>query len=95
MKLYPVITIEKDSYHDRCVGVFTKLDIAQSIIEHNDCDIHETNYEYAVIEEKETDTLYPSGKQYWYQWSGDNETGKYVPVDCPEKYKNIAGFGIG
>lgn len=96
MKLYAVVTIYENTFDDRCVGVFSTLEIARDIVERNALDIYERSYKYAVIEEKEIDHLYPhGGEQYWYEWQGDPDTGKYVSCERPDKYKNTSGFGIG
>ena len=108
MKLYAVVTIGErtetrkdgstyESTHDRCVAICETIERARKIIVHNQGDIFEYYYQYAVIETKNTDELYCGFQQdqYWYEWQGDGATGKYEPIERPDKYKNIVGWGIG
>lgn len=114
MKLYAVVTIEeKDKYREdgssyrgmdkRIPGIYTTLEAAKSCVENNVGDIWEMSYDLVIIEETETDYVYPHStefKQYWYAWKGAEGwdsvgTKGYVACECPEKYKNTVGFGIG
>lgn len=114
MKLYAVVTIEQvtryredgSSYiinDTRIPGIYTTLEAAKSCVENNDGDIWEMSYNLVVIEETETDRLYPfslSDTQYWYEWkgaTGDEGIGTkgYVACECPEQYKQMCGWGIG
>ena len=99
MKLYTVTTIweKKGTLMSKsCLAACVTLDRAKDIIENNEGDIFETVYNLAVIEIIESDTLYSYGKErWWYQWEGDLKTGKYISIECPERYKNVSGFGIG
>ena len=103
MILYSVTTINtKKPDNDRCVAICTTLERAKEIVEHNQCDIWEMEYDLVVIESKETDCVYGgfNTDQYWYEWRGAwDSTGigaeSYVAIDRPMKFKNVSGFGIG
>jgi hypothetical protein len=105
MKLYAVTTIhekvnEKGTHidSDRCVAICSTVERARQIVETNECDIWETCYNLVVIEPKEIDVLYATNfgrkRRYWYEWQG-GQSGHYVSINCPERYKNVVGFGIG
>ena len=76
------------------VGWYSKLEYAQKCIEINDCDIHELDQDYAVIEKIAEGTY--SGctipKEWWYKWKGKPDKGKYVPTSKPKKYDRIICF---
>lgn len=103
MKLYSVTTINSIRGNDRCVAICSTLDRARDIVEDNECDIWEIEYDLVVIESKEVDHIYGGfggSEQYWYKWKGPlgwAGVGKkgYVRIRRPTKYKNVAGFGIG
>ena len=76
---------------ERTVGWYSTLEDAKYIIVHNLGDIHETCYEYALIEGIPSG-LYPNIlKETWFQWQ-DN---KYVEVPKPDKFRCICNWGIG
>ena len=86
----------------RTVIICTTFENAEEVVLKNVGYIFETSYTYAVIVEFEADTLYgvgfeadklygglsASNKEVWYRWVGNSETGKYIPCDKPEEYKN-------
>lgn len=106
MKLYPVTTIREEQMTDvngnpyshgtgRCVAMCETMERATSIVENNIFDIYEMGYyPYAVIEEITTDEMYGGFSTFiqWYAWQGDIDTGKYVPIEVPEKYINVIGW---
>ena len=91
--------------HDtRIPGIYTTLEKAKECVENNYGDIWETSYDLVVIEETETDYLYqtcrPNIGQWWYEWKGVRGmegvgTKGYVACECPKRYQNIVGWGIG
>lgn len=104
MKLYAVTAINSNKLsRDRCVAICETLQRAKDIVENNECDIWELEYDLVVIESKETDSVYSFGRkneQYWYEWRGplgwDGVHAKgYVSIERPERYKHTVGFGIG
>lgn len=81
----------------RTPGFFLTLEEAKQCVEENWGDIHETGYEYVVIE-KTPPGLYTGGfieEEWWYRWEGDRDEGKYVETEKPECTKCIVGWGIG
>lgn len=99
MKIYLIAVIENINeneyfpiFNSRTIGYFSTLEEAKAIVETNCCDIHETCYKYAVIEEV-TDGLYTSfnSSSFWYEWKNN----KYVSIDRPKEAENQFGFTIG
>lgn len=85
---------ESTTIEPRCVGYYFKLEDAISAVENNVLDIHETNFNFVVIESC-SEGLYPidSTEQYWFEWNREHE--KYVSCERPEEYKSIIRIGIG
>lgn len=67
-----LVTLVKDEFlrETRCPGYFNTLQDAELAIIHNDYDIHEESYQYAIIEEL-PEGLYQSCKQIWYIWKNN------------------------
>lgn len=108
MKLYTVTTVREEkaisksdkeymATHPRCVGVFSSLEKAKEVVEENIGDIFEYWYRWAVIEVIEVDYLYGGfdREEYWYEWQGDGQTGRYISIEKPADWKNIVNWGIG
>ena len=97
--LYTVTTIAASSWFggQRTPIICTSYDRATEVVLENEGDIFEASYMLAVIEGIQPNILYGNviGEQYWYMWEGPYHDGKYVPIEIPEEYKNILGFGIG
>ncbi|MES3004931.1 MAG: hypothetical protein V4690_02345 [Patescibacteria group bacterium] len=101
MKLYSVITIVQGWPSPaaerfggaRTVAICTDLQQAKKVVEENIGDIFEKSYDFALVVEFEANQLYggldTEAAQYWYQWEGDSETGKYVPIDQPNEYQKV------
>lgn len=83
-----------DFGHERNVGYYTSLDDAINSVSNNNCDIWETIYKYAMIEEVK-EGLYGSAcmRTWWFKWN--EELKKYEPMEKPEFAKNSFGFIIG
>ena len=98
-RLYTVTTIAASARYGgiRTPVVCDSFKAAKRIVELNGVGIYETTYQLAVIESIIPNWLYYSlGEQYWYVWKGSCETGKYVPIEAPERYINSSGLsGIG
>lgn len=97
-RLYTVTTIAASERFGgtRTVVVCRTFGRAKEIVEENVGDIFERTYRLVVIEAVAADRLYDFlDEDYWYAWEGDYETGRYRPIDKPEAYRNIFGFGIG
>ena len=79
--------------HLRCMGFFFDLDSAIQAVSHNDFDIHEEEYDYAVIE-KFPQGLYPNGQVVGY-YKFDEDHGEYIPCDTPKGFDCISNFALG
>ncbi len=84
----------RESNEQRTFGYeFTKIE-AEKIVINNYGDIHETNFEYAVIEE-----VFPglcnsdSYKYFWYKWN--IKTQQYKAIKPPKHWDSIVGISIG
>ena len=87
------ITVFSDMLHLRCMGFFYNLDKAVFAVTHNDLDIFEDGYDYAVIE-KFPEGLYPNGEVIgYYEFNEDKE--RYVPCDTPKGFDLISNFALG
>jgi hypothetical protein len=82
------LNVEAD---ERTIGWYGDLISAKATVENNFCDIHETVYEYAIIEEVHAG-LYPDIQvEVWFQW----KNGKYVEIPKPEEIKDFCNWAIG
>jgi len=77
----------------RLVGWYPELEVANSAVTGNLCDINETCYQYALIEECEVGLYHPAYKRWWYKY--DRENDEYIPIDEPSFIKGFCGFTIG
>ena len=102
-KIYTVMVIT-DLYHDeqtkcpefgssRLVGWYPEFNMANSSVKENSCDINETCYNYALIEECEWGLYHPASKRWWYKYN--KEKDEYIPIDEPDFIKGFCGFTIG
>lgn len=78
----------------RTVGWYKKYKKAEECVLKNFGDIYECGYyPYAVIEEVE-EGLYPYNENtWWFAWDQDKKA--YLPIEKPEKLKNICNYSIG
>lgn len=80
---------------DRIPGYYFDKDIAFEAVKNNWCDVWETCYNYALIEEIE-EGLYKSaakGHRWWFKFNLENK--QYEEIDEPECMKKHCGFTIG
>ena len=78
----------------RSVGWRPTLEMAVEAVETNMCDIWETCYDYACIEELDYG-LYPFANQRWF-YKYNEKTGRYDEIDEPHILKGrgpIGGIG--
>lgn len=98
MKLYTVTTIAPSgpSYGGtRLVAICTDKKAAVSLILRNACDMYETSYTYAIVEEVESDAMYGAigfETALWFKWEGTYETGRYLPSETPKEFLRTIGF---
>ena len=80
--------------HERNIGYYCDLNAAQETVINNECDIWETIYTYAMIEEV-YEGLYGSAgtRTWWYKYN--DKIGMYEEMPQPEFTKNRFGFTIG
>ena len=92
--MYFITTIDSRDDDMRCVGYCSTFEKAEEIISDNACDIWETCYDYAVIENIEEGLYQYDHDAVWYKWDDLNE--KYEKIEeKPEQYKKLVGFAIG
>jgi hypothetical protein len=78
----------------RAVGYAHTYQDAALMVTNNDCDISEEGYyRHAVVEKIVPGFYMYPRKEYWWRW--DPKDQKYYPCEKPEKYKQVAGFGLG
>jgi len=79
----------------RTWGWFSDFKTAEKSVLENWGDIFEGEYSMAVIEEvPEGSVINIPTNEYWYQWKGSWEKGKYVRAfdRKPKEYKNVVSF---
>ena len=99
-KIYTVTTIEKldqtndlytDTGYTRTIGWYTKEDRAKSIVIRNGCDMNETIYDYAVVEEL-GEGLYPNASQRWL-FKFNRSTRMYEEIEEIEELRGFVSIG--
>lgn len=90
--------LEKDKYGpdfgcERLVGYYTDKDSAFAAVINNSCDINETCYNYALIEEVEEGLYNPAFNRWWFKFNYDR--GEYEQIDEPDVVNHYCGFTIG
>lgn len=78
---------------ERLVGWYPEFEVAQSAVTGNVCDINETCYQYALIEECEVGLYHPAHKRWWFEY--DKEKDEYFQIEEPDFVKGFCGFTIG
>ena len=72
---------------------FSKFEDAARTIIYNETDIHETMYEYAMVEAVPEGMLPLRYQEWWWKW--DNEQERYLPSSRPADYENVVSLSIG
>lgn len=78
---------------ERLVGWYSEFEDAYSSVSGNSCDINETCYKYALIEECEEGLYNPANKRWWFEYS--REKDHYFQINEPDFIKGFCGFTIG
>lgn len=78
---------------ERLVGWYYEFEKAFSSVSENSCDINETCYKYALIEECEEGLYNPASKRWWFEYN--REKDKYFEIEEPDFVKGFGGFTIG
>lgn len=98
-KIYMVTTFTKmekddlgwpDTGSSNFIGWFSAERRAREFVINNECDIWETIYDYALIEEWCEGYSGYTLDAYWYKYN--REIDKYEPILAPERAKNFCGF---
>jgi hypothetical protein len=91
--------LEQDEYgwsefgSERIVGYYTDKEKAFDAVKSNACDINETCYNYALIEEVEEGLYNPAFNRWLFKYNSDID--KYEPIEEPGFMKHFSGFTIG
>ena len=96
--MYFITTIEvkrKQIKDTRCVGYYSKFDEAEKVVLSNSCDICETCYDYAVIENIPEGLYQYDFHPTWYKYQ--KLVGGYTKCEnLPDFIKAIdVGYAIG
>ena len=99
-KIYAIMVVEKIAVNEKLhmpdfgcsqvVGWYSKFDRAYLSVSRNSCDINETCYKYAIIEECEEGLYNPSFKRWWFEYN--SKENRYFEIDEPDFMKKIHGF---
>lgn len=77
----------------RIVGWYPEFEDAYLVVSGNICDINETCYKYALIEECENGLYHPADNRWWFKY--DYENDQYIQIEEPDFVKRFSGFTIG
>lgn len=100
--IYVIMVFEKCEKDDiywidmgckRIVGFKHNLKSAKQIVIDNVCDICESCYKYALIEEV-VPCVYPCNDKRWY-FKYNKEIQKYEKIEEPEIFKNTCSITMG
>ena len=82
--------------HSRLWVIFDNFEDAERFLMENQTDCFEHYYNYGLIEEHETNTLFKNiPKQWWYKTIVSTDVFFVVKTECPEVYKNTCNWWIG
>lgn len=97
-EIYTITTITNlnaSKMEHRCIGFYYEKGSAITAVTINAGDMHETNYNYVVIETS-YEGIYSYGleeDQVWFEWN--EESKSYKQIEKPLCQKNVCGYGIG
>lgn len=77
----------------RLVGWHSEFEDVYSSVSGNYCDINETCYKYALIEECEEGLYNLANKRWWFEY--DREKDRYFQINEPDFIKEFCKFTIG
>lgn len=75
-------------------GWYPRKEDAEHAVTENACDINETCYEYAVIEEIEEGLYNPATSGHRWLYKYNRERNGYEPIPEPECLKHFCGFAM-
>ena len=76
----------------RTWGWFPNLKEAQQAVDGNYGDMYEGEFSTLVIEEVPDGVMGIPKNEWWYEWEGTWEEGKYILSKKPEDYENVVSF---
>ena len=91
--------LEKNKYgfsdfgEERLVGYYRDINKAFMNVKNNSCDIFETCYHYALIEEVEQGLYNPAINRWLFKFN--IESGKYEQIEESDFMKHECGYTIG
>lgn len=77
----------------RCVGWYEDIHEAKCAVENNFSNIHEDDFNYAIIETYEPGILCNEIARELYKWN--STTNSYELIDIPVELSKVSNFGIG
>jgi len=102
MKIYPTGVLKIDFnnpkrpvQNTRLWVIFDDPVLAEKFLMENQTDCFEHYYNYGLIEEHETNSLFKITKQWWFKLEIDGFEHSAVRVDCPEMFKNTVNWWVG
>ena len=77
----------------RTMGYYNNFYDASAVVRRNICDIHETIYHYAVIEEI-SEGVYPIViSRCFYKYN--NKKNEYIGIEEPDEFKHYSNIALG
>ena len=82
-----------DSGNARCFGYYDNLRDAVAVLNENRCDLHETVYWYAVIEEiGQGISRMPTG-EWWFKYDKDRDG--FFEIEKPKETEHVCNHALG
>lgn len=82
---------ELKKYDSRCFGYYANLNEAKKAVEENRCDIHETMYDFVVIEEIEAGIHADTTNNWWFKYNKKEDCYESVEVETD----GVTNYAIG
>lgn len=57
--------------------------------------LEDMDYTTVVIERYHEGLICRVPQEWWFQWKGSEEKGKFVPCDKPKEFEHVCGWGMG
>lgn len=94
--MYFVTTLDVNDHTTRCVGYFSTFEKAEDLVTHNYCDINETCYKYAIIENIPEGIYQYDYNPTWYKYNALKDEYERCEKPVRElKFDNAVGYAIG
>ena len=101
-EIFTITTVPNGALSDtlgdtRTVGYFPTREEANAAVLDNSMDMQEGRYMYAVVERSLPGVYNYQCEEQWYEWGHDQESGQdsYAPIEKPEKFRRVVGWGLG